>query len=432
MNKQYIELLEEYRNGSISDSDRHILERAALDDPMLFDAIEGYTTQGSKLDSSNISDLKTLSNTNRSSSLKWLNRRTLTVAASLIALIAITFVMRNQLSRNENSTTAVAQSKHQDNQNNEVLAENGLETSSNTKSTAAIDLENSQNFSDKKGDSENKIKVYATQNYKTDTSDKETSNINEIPIVQPSVKSYRVVEPELKQETAAINKAISKRKSTVSKAAKESSTDMMVEDEVASLPSASRIAESKVSSSENISGVILSETGDPLLGSTIEIENTSISTVSDDKGIFNITKYPEGHRILVKHDGYHSRRILISNRDYYEIVLDSKSDLAEPSNTKVNKVDKRKAFPRMGMDEFKVMIDINKDIPLEVFGSHNTVKVTVGFQVNRDGSLSRFRDETQNKCNECYLECVQLLLKSGKWNTKPANKVYRTSYDFEF
>jgi len=43
---KYIELLNQYRTGSISNSDRHILEQAALDDPFLFDAMEGYGISG--------------------------------------------------------------------------------------------------------------------------------------------------------------------------------------------------------------------------------------------------------------------------------------------------------------------------------------------------------------------------------------------------
>lgn len=39
-------LLKAYREGTISAEDRHALERMALDDPFLFDAMEGYQTEG--------------------------------------------------------------------------------------------------------------------------------------------------------------------------------------------------------------------------------------------------------------------------------------------------------------------------------------------------------------------------------------------------
>ena len=39
--------IEKYHKGQLSAKERHDLEKAALDDPFLADALEGYSTAGS-------------------------------------------------------------------------------------------------------------------------------------------------------------------------------------------------------------------------------------------------------------------------------------------------------------------------------------------------------------------------------------------------
>jgi len=46
--KYWRNLLEEYKNGTISNEDRHALEKKALDDSFLFDALEGYELHNKK------------------------------------------------------------------------------------------------------------------------------------------------------------------------------------------------------------------------------------------------------------------------------------------------------------------------------------------------------------------------------------------------
>jgi|GEM_PF-5667257 len=107
-NTKYIELLKQYRAGTISESDRHTLEQAALDDAFLFDAMEGYAIHGSSVDNDVIEKLR---NKNiKESKVIGFNRKLMGIAASLIALLAITFLVKNSLDSNSHrESIAVAQ-----------------------------------------------------------------------------------------------------------------------------------------------------------------------------------------------------------------------------------------------------------------------------------------------------------------------------------
>ena len=80
--ERWTELVQQYKDGTISDHDRFLLEKEALDDPFLFDTLEGYAlhynTEGKSENKTSI-----------------FNIRTMAAAASLVGLIALVFFMRN-------------------------------------------------------------------------------------------------------------------------------------------------------------------------------------------------------------------------------------------------------------------------------------------------------------------------------------------------
>ena len=77
------DLLEKYRNGTITEQDRFQLEKQALDDPFLFDALEGFST------------FQEESKVKRSTKLLTLPR--MAIAASLILLVAVIFNLKSNL-----------------------------------------------------------------------------------------------------------------------------------------------------------------------------------------------------------------------------------------------------------------------------------------------------------------------------------------------
>ncbi|MDF1696804.1 MAG: hypothetical protein P1U56_13265 [Saprospiraceae bacterium] len=90
------ELIEQYKQGSISDQDRFLLEKQALDDPFLFDALEGYSLYQSE----EVEQKKTT---------KLLTLPRIAIAASIVLLIAFVFNMNNssQITQEQDSPIAM-------------------------------------------------------------------------------------------------------------------------------------------------------------------------------------------------------------------------------------------------------------------------------------------------------------------------------------
>ncbi|RKD90896.1 TonB-dependent receptor [Mangrovibacterium diazotrophicum] len=76
--------------------------------------------------------------------------------------------------------------------------------------------------------------------------------------------------------------------------------------------------------SKNISvkGTITDGVGDPLPGATIILEGTTIGTISDANGKFNLSNIPGAGRLFVKFIGYNDQLVLVEGRKEINIVLD--------------------------------------------------------------------------------------------------------------
>lgn len=109
--KYWQDLVEKYRNGSISKEDRYLLEKQALDDPFLFDALEGYALyDGSNVKNKNETKIFSLSN--------------IAIAASLLLLVALTFVISNNLNNANPDVGLVSEESHDMDDSSEILANN--------------------------------------------------------------------------------------------------------------------------------------------------------------------------------------------------------------------------------------------------------------------------------------------------------------------
>lgn len=91
-----------------------------------------------------------------------------------------------------------------------------------------------------------------------------------------------------------------------------------------------------------ISGVVTDNKKIPLPGATILIKNTTVGTVSNSEGKFAFS-IPEGnHTLLVSFIGYHSREIILTDKEHLEIVLqEEESQMDEVVVTGYTTIDKR-------------------------------------------------------------------------------------------
>ena len=441
-NDTHIELLKQYQAGTISDSDRHVLERAALDDPFLFEAMEGYGVYGSIADHKALKDLSQPKKSD-TGKVRWLTARFIGVAASLVALIAVTFLLKNQLnsgatndhtsiasndktSKSEPMTHVLANSK-------DVDQEMILESQPSENEEAEDDYVEHE---EKKIEENTNAPISANETSAGAPAPARPSDANLENGKRNKLDKKKVVKEESVATT--VEAEITENNiDVIPPQADISTTDDSRNDNRASSrkakPESDAITYADTDGKANyILGKVFDSDGNTLVGANVYIENTEVGTVTDFEGNFKLPKYEKGHQMVINYTGFQSQKIILGDIDTYQVVMfASENPLSEIVVSRPKEVDKNKAFPSMGMEDFDLYVSKNKEYPLEVFGTTKSGTFKVSSNVNPDGTLSNFTDESEN-CDECFKEAKRLLLGSGKWETKPVGQLYRTSYLFEF
>lgn len=91
-------------------------------------------------------------------------------------------------------------------------------------------------------------------------------------------------------------------------------------DQVLLVRGARQIAGSSSKSSKRITGVILDETGDPVIGANIVIQGTNFGVITDLEGNF-IIDAPEGATLQISYVGYADKMLTIGKDSNYRVVM---------------------------------------------------------------------------------------------------------------
>ncbi len=124
------ELIDKYRDGTISDKERYQLEKQALDDPFLFDALEGYSLFDNVDEESE--KIKTPT--------KIFTLPRIAVAASIVFLVAVMFNLNSNKSTPSESDNTIAMVMDEEETKPEILVEKeDLNTTTTTTSNETVD-----------------------------------------------------------------------------------------------------------------------------------------------------------------------------------------------------------------------------------------------------------------------------------------------------
>ncbi len=118
------DLLRKYLEGSISDAERHELEKIALDDPFIFDAMEGVTLHQAA-HKSNVNDLQSRLNPKDAKVIRPAFWKRISVAAGVLVLVTALFFVNRQFNSQEDM--AAMRSTEKAKQSSEEIAESSYE-----------------------------------------------------------------------------------------------------------------------------------------------------------------------------------------------------------------------------------------------------------------------------------------------------------------
>lgn len=466
--------IEKYHKGQLSAKERHDLEKAALDDLFLADALEGYAVSGVNAGADIVELQKRLSeranNTKvipiytarGNSSFPWLKVAAIIIVMSGAGLLTYQFVF-NKRSKN----IAQAASKKTD----EMISTDSNHTVSaitdtENKTDSSITVQLSQNNSHQ----EKSNPVIITNHsvgagvIKRDTmvidgyssSPKKQVTVNPAPANPPDKITEGLVtndsgKKELAEEKALLmNDDSSKDKPNTSHSQSDSGNkELVAMNRAAGNPNISstssslsfnRMAENQIRN--NIfRGRVIDANNNPVPFANITNTRDEAGTYSDANGYFNLISPDSVLNVEIRSVGFENNNIQLSNnvnnsqvvmqednRNLAEVIVaNKKSNAALRAHNASLKLEEPE--PVDGWANYDIYLANNLTIPDEKKTNRGTGDVEVSLEVDKNGKPINIKVE-KSLCDQCDLEAIRLIKEGPKW--KRRNRKSRATVTIPF
>jgi len=424
-----------YKNGQLTEKEMHALERKALNDPFLADALEG---------------MESISEENLSQDIAELNRRVLKqkrsilftplriaagvilIAASVIVLYQLTPETKTIALKSEKPSSPVVEPKKepstetkkvQPKQEEKIAAvkkDQGPKTHNalGEKSQPAVsklieaktDIAEKTEVAKPKGEVQSEVTIAQTLSAPEKKSEEVKPELKDAPVaiaVQPT--------QELANEDAQKEKAASRARRSTAKAPQ--------------YQGGAGLAKANQATNRSISGrVVSAEDGEPLPGVNVIIEGTTEGTVTDASGNFTMQTASESQRLVFSFISMKTQEEDIKGRDKIDVTL--KQDASQLSEVVVSGFSAKRdddtepivhlASPIGGMRAYNKYLDANVRYPQQALTNNIKGKVKVEFSVKTDGSLDDYK-VVKGLGFGCDEEVIRLIKDGPKWSPSTEN-----------
>ena len=449
--------IEKYHKGLLSAKERHDLEKAALDDPFLADALEGYAVAGVN-PASDIDDLKKrlaskveagkviVMKGAGKSSFPWLRVAALVIIIAGAGLLAKQFIFTNSSKNIAQAETKKSEESKANDTATTVTISSGLVDSVKINSgTVVVPLnqtERSFAFTPKDSTSGNRISKNASGQGNLTTEDIIVSNNATSP---PVTAPAKVEEEYNKLFTAPAGNAYKNEIAKTESKNKLDSVNGQIFDKYGGkdqqsqrgfgLQKTRNIAAARKDADEKYRNQIntfqgrvtdSSNVGVPFANVTNAQDNNA-GTYTDAKGYFNLT-YPDTVlTVQVRSIGFENSNVQLRNsvannqvvmqddrKTLSEVVINNQKPNAAARNREANKT-LEEPEPADGWDNYDTYIVNNMNPPEEIKSKQNTGgQVEVSFEVDKNGNPVNIKVE-KSLCKKCDKEAIRLIKEGPKW-----------------
>lgn len=421
--------IQKYLNGELDARAMHELERRALDDPFLADALEGYEHAGTD-QQKHLLDLSGRLQ-NRARKVKRLFAwGAISAAASVVLVIGIGiwFFVRSSKPQNQPQAELVT-----------TATKKSSDTTQEADKPAKADTTRSNNKANNAIAETNIRKVHRPGVNKAE------SDANSYHVPAPSAETSPVlVFKKFKDSTPVNEMAVDGSKT----GQKDSITHDVLK---SSVPFAANNAvkparKKKVVNPDtvlqghvdgvsvepsNITGVVTGrDDGMPITGAIVKITGSGFGAVTDAKGRFALRNVPHNATLAIGYIGYKSKKIRVKQGDSLTISLEPVSNtLSEVVVTRTNNENAGRITtptPVNGWDDLDSYLKENSKSP-----DGKTGKVKLTFVVNPDGSLSNFKvTKSLNAADD--QKAIDLIKNGPAWSGGSDNKPHEVKVTVKF
>ena len=394
--------IERYHKGLMTAAERHALEKAALDDPMLADAIEGFETVDAETATNDIAFLrnelqKKISGkrflfTTGSNSQQWLKIAALfllVIGAGWLVFYFGNFSQQNTVAVNKNEETS------------KVAPGNIISDSVTTNDTAQI----------------NSITI----NPSAATNNKE-------PVApEKNIKRAPASIPVQKEKVAAADKQAAANESpapAIAEMKREETQQAESRKAITASENRMKRMSDKPAPAFVFRGQVVDESNNPLPFANVTNTTDNIGTYTDARGNFTLTSPDTVLNVRIKSVGFENTVAAIK-KDLPKNKLVLQEDTGFTQNrvlafnkaktaARKNTVNIEEPEPVDGWTNYDIYIANNVQPPEELQTKQTRGEVEISFEVNQQGEPINIKVE-KSLCDACDKEAVRVIKEGPKW-----------------
>lgn len=403
--------IQNYLGEKLTSAERHALEKEALRDPFLREALEGGESVGADTFAHDINELKLRLKTQKRAS--WFTP--LRVAAGIVLVGAAGMYIwmqdddpvQNALTSNEakqgKDQSAVADtSKADQSKNEQLLSLNQAETTKPTEAAKPTSTET------------------ASQRQATPSADR-AGEVTTGPVEVVAAEAREEVEKAVPLAEDDAEKITAAEAEESKKLVDVASTRSALRKKEAAPSEAGAVADAKPVS-RTIRGQVKTEDGQPLPGVNVWLKDSQSGTITDLNGNYSLDVSQPNPRLIFSYLGYQTSEVNLQQQEKLDLALaEDPTQLNEvvviserPARDNQDGPVIRMAEPFGGRKAYDAYLEKNLRYPEQALEQKVKGRVTIEFTVATDGSLGGFR-VLRSLGHGCDEEVIRLVKEGPKW-----------------
>ena len=426
--------IEKYWKGKLSAAEMHALEKAAMDDPFLADALEGYTnTTDATSDLDNLGEKlnKRVVAMAPVVALKQKRFTWLRVAAAIIIIAGVGLLVQQLALNNKNERSIVNVEKAKE--NNADVATNKNQQKSDTPQTTTSNFSDTSTFkaNEKKLDKEKtSIGAFALSvkdtakntddrlagDVKIDDSKKDLEGKSAPTVVTAQRKEKSFREKEAFGRTA-LDSTKPLNQPTGSAAAKSNDAEVLYD--------LNKNAANFLSNKYNYR--VVDAQNNPVPFANVMNTRDNVGTYTDIRGNFNLISSDSILNVQIRSLGYNATNYkLVPSTQAGELVLkednEARRQILAQNRKVVSSVTRKDSAeleePEVGWGNYNTYIANNIQIPDNIRAKNTRSDVELSFYIDKAGHPTNIKITKSSQCKVCDEEAKRLLKEGPKWKRK--------------
>ena len=407
--------IEKYKRGELTSSERHALEKKALHDPFLADALEGLDLVSAHQFSADLKEFQTkIKQPIKDTSWIW----PLRIAASLVIILGAYWLTIQFIKQEKPEALAMQREEIKKGQSQPLKAEKKSIDSIGKKDELIA-------FTQPK--TKNKISNEITSASKPISVAPSGSGIAASPVLVEETQNALLDKAEEKEvaneEIADLKKVIPENK--LEKIATQEPTVTMSRKEAAGLAQPKERAKrsASIQAIQFVKGQVISaEDGSPLLGVNVVFAGTTQGTVTDSYGNYQLQSEGANPNLVFSFIGFQTKQVAATNQQKVNVKLEE--EVAQLSEVVVTAMGVRDdlervpiiklAEPAGGRKAYDKYLEKSLQFPAEALALKIKGKVAIKFIVRTDGSLDEF-NIIKSLGHGCDQEVLRLVKEGPAW-----------------